>query len=34
MADPVLAEIVHATGASESRHYAAVKAVIQAYWSR
>ena len=25
MADPVLAEMVHATGATESRHYAAVK---------
>ena len=31
MADPVLAEMVHATGATESRHYAAVKPVIQAY---
>jgi ferredoxin len=31
MADPVLAEMVHATGASESRHYAAVKPTIQAY---
>jgi ferredoxin len=31
MADPVLAEMVHATGAAESRHYAAVKPVIQAY---
>lgn len=31
MADPVLAEMVHATGAKESRHYAAVKPVIQAY---
>src|SRR3970040_2363671 len=31
MADPVLAEMVHATGATESRHYAAVKPTIQAY---
>src|SRR5688500_15889481 len=31
MADPVLAEMVHATGAAESRHFAAVKPVIQAY---
>ena len=31
MADPVLAEMVHAKGATESRHYAAVKPVIQAY---
>ncbi len=31
MADPVLAEMVHATGATESRHYAAVKPVIQAF---
>ena len=31
MADPVLAEMVHATGATESKHYAAVKPVIQAY---
>jgi epoxyqueuosine reductase len=31
MADPVLAEMVHATGATESRHYAAVKPKIQAY---
>ena len=31
MADLVLAEMVHATGATESRHYAAVKPVIQAY---
>ena len=31
MADPVLAGMVHATGATESRHYAAVKPVIQAY---
>ena len=31
MADPVLAEMVHATGATESRHYAAVKPAIQAY---
>ena len=31
MADPVLAEMVHATGAAESRHYAAVKPAIQAY---
>ena len=31
MADPVLAEMVHATGAKESRHYAAVKPTIQAY---
>ena len=31
MADPVLAEMVHATGATESRHFAAVKPVIQAY---
>jgi epoxyqueuosine reductase len=31
MADPVLAEMVLATGATESRHYAAVKPVIQAY---
>jgi epoxyqueuosine reductase len=31
MADPVLAEMVHATGATESRHFAAVKPTIQAY---
>jgi ferredoxin len=31
MADPVLAEMVRATGATESRHYAAIKPVIQAY---
>ena len=31
MADPVLAEMVHATGATESRHYAAVKPTIQAF---
>jgi ferredoxin len=31
MADPVLAKMVHATGATESRHYAAVKPTIQAY---
>jgi epoxyqueuosine reductase QueG len=31
MADPVLAEMVHATGATESRHYAAVKPTIQSY---
>jgi ferredoxin len=31
MADPVLAEMVRATGATESRHYAAVKPVIQAF---
>ena len=31
MADPVLAEMVRATGATESKHYAAVKPVIQAY---
>src|SRR5687767_9829383 len=31
MADPVLAEMVHATGAPESRHFAAVKPTIQAY---
>jgi len=31
MADPVLAEMVYATGATESRHYAAVKPTIQAY---
>jgi ferredoxin len=31
MADPVLAEMVHATGAKESRHFAAVKPAIQAY---
>ena len=34
MADPVLAEMVHATGATESRHFAAVKPVIQAYRRR
>ena len=31
MTDPVLAEMVYATGATESRHYAAVKPTIQAY---
>ena len=31
MADPVLAEMVHATGSTESRHFAAVKPAIQAY---
>jgi epoxyqueuosine reductase QueG len=31
MADPVLAAMVHATGAAEPRHYAAVKPTIQAY---
>jgi epoxyqueuosine reductase len=31
MADPVLAEMVRATGATESKHYAAIKPVIQAY---
>jgi epoxyqueuosine reductase len=31
MADPVLAEMVRATGATESRHFAAVKPTIQAY---
>ena len=31
MADPVLAEMVHATGATESRHFVAVKPTIQAY---
>ena len=31
MADPVLAEMVRATGATESRHYTAVKPTIQAY---
>jgi ferredoxin len=34
MADPVLAAMVHASGATESRHYAAVKPVIQAYRRR
>lgn len=34
MADPVLAEMVHATGATESRHFAAVKPTIQAYRHR
>ena len=31
MADPVLAEMVRATGATESKHYAAIKPVIQGY---
>jgi hypothetical protein len=31
MADPVLAEMVRATGVTESRHYAAVKPAIKAY---
>jgi epoxyqueuosine reductase len=31
MADPVLAEMVHTAGGTESRHYAAVKPAIQAY---
>ncbi len=34
MADPVLAEMVHAMGLNESPHYAAVKPRIQAYRRR
>ena len=34
MADPVLAEMVHAMGLNESPHYAAVKPTIQAYRRR